>query len=73
MCPVWFSNGGMKTGQKFSVIWSKNLLFSNGQPNQVIRLFGNQAKKCPKNQMFGFQVFGIQMVTVLGLSDLKTF
>ena len=42
----------------------KNVWYLNGPPNHVIRPFTNQTKKCPENQMFGFQVFSIQMVTV---------
>ena len=30
----------------------------------MIRSFENGTKKCLKSQMFGFQVFGIQMITV---------
>ena len=37
----------------------------------VIRPFESQTKKCPKSQMFRFQVFGIKMVTVSqSLTDL---
>ena len=37
----------------------------NGPPNHVIRPFENWTKKCLKRQMFGFQVFSIQMVNVV--------
>ena len=43
-------------GQKYPVL--------NDLPNHVIRLFENWTKMCPKSQMFGFQMYCIQMVTV---------
>ena len=44
---------------------AKNVQFLNGPPNE------NPTKKCPKSQMFGFQVFGIQMVTVYSFTFCK--
>ena len=58
---VWFLNGGLKIGQKLLVLWSKMSSFLDGH---VIGPFENRTKKCLKSQMFGFQVFGIQMVTI---------
>ena len=37
----------------------------------VIRPFENATKKCQISRMFGFQVLGIQMVTVLSKSLIK--
>ena len=45
-----------------------NVCYSNDQPNHVIRPFENQTKKCPKSQMFVFQ-----MVTVFRSSLCKLF
>ena len=50
--------------------WSENqtinVWFLNGPPNHMIRPLENWTKKCLKSQMFGFQVFSFQMVTVVG-------
>ena len=35
----------------------------------VIKQFENQTQKCPKRQMFGYRVFGIQMVTVFTIQE----
>ena len=56
-------NGGLKTGQKI-MFYGKNVYFSNGQT------IWKPDKKCLKSQMFGFQVFGIQMGTVMGIEYL---
>ena len=61
---VQFFNNGLKTEQEMSV-YGLNYPYSNGLPNQVIRPFENRARNHPKSEMFGFQVFGIQMVTVV--------
>ena len=42
-----------------------NVWYLDGLPNQVIKPFEKGQQKCLKSQMFGFWVFGIQMVTVL--------
>ena len=55
---VWFPKGGLKTGHKMYVLLSKMSGF------QMVRLFENRTRKCRKSQMFGFQLFGIQMATV---------
>ena len=49
-----------------SVFWSKMSCFLNHLPNHLIRLFENQTKKSLKSPSFRYQVFNIQMVTVLG-------
>ena len=64
----WFTiqkldHDGLKTGQHMCFM-IKYVQFWNGPPNHVIRQFENQTKNCPKSQMFGFQVLGVQMVTV---------
>ena len=66
---VWFSNGGLKTGQKCLFYGQKCPVF-NGLPNHKIRPFENQTKKCPESHMFGLEVFGIQMVTVCQMPAL---
>ena len=56
----WWSENWTKTVY-FMV---QNVRYLYGLPNHMIRLFGNRTKKGLKSQMFGYQVFGIQMVTV---------
>ena len=60
---VWFLNGGLKTEQK-NLFMVKNVSFLEGPPNHVITPFENRTKMCLKSGMSGFQVLGIQMVTV---------
>ena len=52
---VWFSNGGLKTGQK-CLFFGQNVQFTYGPPNHMIRLFKNPTIKCPKSHIFGFKV-----------------
>ena len=52
---VWFF-------ELWSETWTKNVRFSYGPLDHLIKPFDNRTKKCPKSQMFIFQVFGIQMV-----------
>ena len=64
---VQLSNGlvfkqGSKNRTKHVCLMVKNVRFSNGLLYHVIRPFENQTKKCPKIQMYGFQVFRIQMI-----------
>ena len=51
----------------------KNVWYSKGPPNNLIGPFENQKKKCPKSQMFRFQVFGIQVVTVITIRRLQLY
>ena len=53
---VWFSNGGLKTGQKISVLWSKM--------SGMVRLITwsdhlKTIQKCLKSRMFGIQKFTV--------------
>ena len=41
---VRFLNGGLKTRQKMSALWSKMSDIQNGLPNHVIKPFENQKK-----------------------------
>ena len=61
---VQILNSGLKTGQKMSVLQSKCPVFEWSGPNHVIRSFENWTKNCPKSQMFRFQMFSSQMITV---------
>ena len=63
---VQIMKGGLKTGQNVCFM-VQNVQYLKGPPNHMIRPFENQTKKCLKSQMFGFQVFSIQMVTVIQL------
>ena len=60
-------NGNPKTRHlKTENIWKLDVLavrFLKDPTNHDIRPFENWTKKCMKSWMFGFQVFGIQMVT----------
>ena len=47
----------------------KYLVFE-GLPNHMIGAFEKWTKKCLKSQMFGFQVLGIQIVTVFWIKLL---
>ena len=48
--------------------WSKSVQLSNGL---VFEWWSeNGTKKCPKSQMFGFQVFDIQIVTVISIQAM---
>ena len=58
------SNGGLKTGQK-CLLYGLNFRYSNGPINYVIRPFESQTKTCSKSHMFGFCVFGFQLVTIV--------
>ena len=60
----WYEN----QTKNVSFMVKKDRLF-NGPPNYLIRLFESR-KKCWKSQMFGFQVFGMQMVTVYAITFL---
>ena len=63
---VWFSNGGLKTGQKMSVLWLKKMSgFQIVRLFFVIRPFKNRTKKDLKSLMFGFQMLGIHWYDVV--------
>ena len=61
---VWISYGGLKTGPKLSVLWSK----MSGIGMVCLIMWSDhlktRQKRCLESQMTRFQVFGIQMVTV---------
>ena len=53
----------------------ENVQILNDLANHAIKPFENQSKKCLKSQIFRFQVFGIEMVTVqdlLGIEMVET-
>ena len=49
------------------MFYGKNVRFSNGTPNHL----KTQTKKCPKSQMFRFQVISILMVAVTDMSGIQ--
>ena len=66
---VQLSNGPVfewwsESWKKIVSLMVQNVQFSKRPSNHVIRPFENGTKKCPKSQIFGFQVFCNQMVTV---------
>ena len=77
---VWYSNGPNMSGcQKHSLVfkwWSENqtknvcLMFKMAHLIMWSDNLKTRQKKCPKSQMFGFQVFQFQMVTVFYLYSL---
>ena len=61
---IWKVLTCLKTEQKMSVLWSQ-MSYSNDQT------IWKPGKKYPKSGMLGFQVFGIQMVTLMFSHGLK--
>ena len=69
-CHMVFESGLKSENQTKNVcVMVNHVHFLNGPPNNHLK---TEQKKCSKSQMFRFQVFGIQMVTVITMFEQHT-